>query len=43
MNILIIPSAKVINEELQSRYGKIVPILIPVESGIILDKLYTSE
>lgn len=41
MNILIIPSAKVINEELQSRYGKIVPILIPVESGIILDKLYT--
>lgn len=40
MQILIIPSAKVINEELQSRYGKIVPILIPLENGIVLDKLY---
>lgn len=40
MNILIIPSAKIINEELQSRYGKIVPILIPLENGIVLDKLY---
>lgn len=40
MNILIIPSAKLINEELQSRYGKIVPILIPLENGIVLDKLY---
>lgn len=42
MNILIIPSAKVINDELQSRYGKIVPILIPLENGIVLDKLYTN-
>lgn len=40
MNILIIPSAKVINEELQSRYGKIVPILIPTQDGIVLDKIY---
>lgn len=40
MNILIIPSAKIVNEELQSRYGKIVPILIPLENGIVLDKLY---
>lgn len=40
MNILIIPSAKLINEELQSRYGKIVPVLIPLENGIVLDKLY---
>lgn len=40
MKILIIPSAKIINEELQSRYGKIVPILIPLENGIVLDKLY---
>lgn len=40
MRILIIPSAKLINEELQSRYGKIVPILIPLENGIVLDKLY---
>ncbi|RHF71946.1 hypothetical protein DW663_07440 [Fusobacterium mortiferum] len=39
-NLLIIPSAKLINEELQSRYGKIVPILIPLENGIVLDKLY---
>lgn len=39
-NLLIIPSAKIINEELQSRYGKIVPILIPLEDGIVLDKLY---
>lgn len=40
MNILIIPSAKIVNEELQSRYGKIIPILIPLENGIVLDKLY---
>lgn len=39
-NLLIIPSAKLINEELQSRYGKIVPVLIPIENGIVLDKLY---
>lgn len=41
MNILIIPSAKVINDELQSRYGKIVPILIPIQNGIVLDKIYS--
>ena len=40
MNILIIPSAKIVNEELQSRYGKIIPLLIPLENGIVLDKLY---
>lgn len=40
MNTLIIPSAKLINEELQSRYGKIVPVLIPLENGVVLDKLY---
>jgi serine/threonine protein kinase len=40
MNILIIPSAKLINEELQGRYGKIVPVLIPLENGVVLDKLY---
>lgn len=40
MKILVIPSAKVINSELQSRYGKIVPILIPLDSNIVLDKLY---
>lgn len=40
MNIILIPTAKLVNEELQSRYGKIVPILIPLENGIVLDKLY---
>lgn len=40
MKILIIPSAKIINNELQSRYGKIVPVLIPLDSDIVLDKLY---
>ncbi|RHF69802.1 hypothetical protein DW663_12135 [Fusobacterium mortiferum] len=40
MRLLVIPSAKLINEELQSRYGKIVPVLIPLENGIVLDKLY---
>lgn len=40
MNIILIPTAKLVNEELQSRYGKIVPILIPLENGIVLDRLY---
>ena len=40
MRLLVIPSAKLINEELQSRYGKIIPLLIPLENGIVLDKLY---
>ena len=40
MNIILIPTAKLVNEELQSRYGKIVPILIPLENGIVLDRLH---
>ena len=40
MNILIIPSAKLVNRELQNRYGKIVPILIPMKDKIVLDYIY---
>lgn len=40
MKLLIIPNAKIVNLELQSRYGKITPINIPLNDKIILDYLY---
>lgn len=39
-NIMIVPNAKIVNLELQSRYGKITPINIPLNDKIILDYLY---
>ncbi len=39
-NVMIVPNAKIVNLELQSRYGKITPINIPLNDKIILDYLY---
>lgn len=40
MNILFIPSALLVNEELKSQFGEIPSVLVPLESKTILDHLY---
>lgn len=43
MKILLLPSAKLITEELQNKFGKIPPVLIPVGKGTILDEIYNRD